>query len=99
MEGNPKHLNSKFDYEYVKNNCDPSYWRPAWQALIDNRRKWFTTTKLENKEAGKTDDTHRVQEITGAETTEYYQEEYMEYPNCDFVRFGFTEEEVTAALK
>lgn len=106
MIGNPKHLNSKFDYEYVKNNCDESYWKPLWQNLLDMRYKWFTTKKLDKKEDGVEDDTHRIETIAVVDPTtqketgenEYYQLEYLEDPASDFVELGFTEDEVKKAL-
>lgn len=99
MRGIPKNLNSKFDYEYIKEHYSKKDWQDAWQSLLDNRYQWFITAKLEKKENGIEDEVHRVKEITDMDNNvEYYQEEYMTDVNSHFVKFGFTKEEVEAAL-
>lgn len=103
MKGNPKTLNSKFDYEYIKENCDVSFWLPRWKGLLEGRFVWVPTGELESEEAGITDDTHRVEvsqttDDLGEETTTYTQLELVENPNSTFAVLGFTEEEVNAAI-
>ena len=40
MVGNPKYLNTKYDYEYVRENFDN--WREYWQELlVDANAKLF----------------------------------------------------------
>ena len=99
MKGFPKHLNSKADYEYIRNNFPDSMWKPAWQALLDGEKNWFNTGKLESKEDGVKNRSHKVVEATNNDNgTEYYQYELQADPNCEMVRLGFTKAEVKAAL-
>lgn len=103
MKGNPKTLNSKADFIYVKENCEVGYWLPRWKGLLEGRFIWISTGELENEDAGVTDDTHRVDVSTqtddlGEETTVYTQLELVEDPYSTFARLGFTEDEVNAAI-
>ena len=98
MRGIPKHLNTKFDYEYIKNQ-NLSGWQTQYQALLDNRLNWFKTADLSPDDAGITDATHRVRtekNLDGA--TIKYQQELQEDPNCKLFRLGFTQTEVESAL-
>ena len=103
MKGKPHRLNSKNDYYYVKDNFEKEYWKPLWHNMYDLRMVWMPGELLEKKEDGIEDETHRVVEhksdMSGEdEKVTYQQETYMENPWSDFVRFGFTVEEVEAAL-
>lgn len=96
MIGFPKHLNSKADYLFVKDNFPSTQWEPAFQALLGERLQWFSKGKITND--GVTDATHRVviNELNGE--TEKYQYELTEDPNCDLLRLGFTVAEVESIL-
>ena len=104
MKGFPKHLNSKYDYYYIKENFPAKKWKPKWQLLLDERYRWLDTGTLEKEEDGIVDDTHRVSSYTttdtetGEEKTVYVQQEYTKNPGADFWRMHFTEEEVLKAL-
>ncbi len=104
MKGFPKHLNSKEDYEYIKDNFPAEEWRPYWQSLLDERYRWMDDHTIAGPEEGITDDTHRVSSYTttdqetGEEITVYVQQEYKQNPGSDFWRLGFTVEEVEEAL-
>ncbi len=104
MKGFPKHLNSKFDYYYIKENFPEAKWRPKWQALLDERFRWMDDHELEDPAEGITDDTHRVtsyttiDQETQEEKTVYIQQEYKANPGSDFWRLAFTVEEVEEAL-
>lgn len=99
MRGFPKHLNSKADYYYIKENFPASKWKPHWQQLLDERFGWFWTNDLESAEEGITDDTHKVVENKGTDgTTTYAQYELKENPDAKIFRIGFTVEEVEAGL-
>jgi hypothetical protein len=98
MRGNPKHLNTKFDYEYIKNQ-NLSGWQAQYQALLDTRLNWFKTLDLAPEDAGITDATHRVRTETDLDgVTIKYQQELQEDPNCKLFRLGFTQAEVEVAL-
>ena len=105
MKNFPKHLNSKADYEYIREHFPRAEWLPCWKALLTNRKNWFATGMLDSKEAGIEDATHRIRADTanakneGAEDTyTYYQEELKDDASSDFFRMRFTEEEVKAAI-
>lgn len=97
MRGFPKHLSTKQDYLFVKENFPKTQWQPVFQALLDGRIKWITTAKLKEDDKGVTDATHRVAEIKDDSTgmvKERYQEEFAEDPNCSLLRLGFSVDEV-----
>lgn len=99
MKGFPKRLNSKMDYEYIKNYFPKEQWMPYWRALLDERTNWFCVNKLTSAEEGVTDGNHKVVESKGQDdTVEYYQYELQEDPASDFYKLGFTVDEVERAL-
>jgi hypothetical protein len=95
MEGLARHLNTKFDYEYVRENQDN--WKDYWQTLYDDRLIW---DNVELTGEGITDATHRLIESQDTETNEpiTIQQELKLDTNCKLFRLGFTVEEVEAAL-
>lgn len=98
MRGIPKHLNTKFDYEYIRNQ-NLTGWQRHYQALLDTRVNWFKTQDLASEEEGITDDTHCVRTETDLDgNTIKYQQELREDPNCKLFRLGFTQAEVQTAL-
>lgn len=105
MVGYPKHLNSKEDYLYVKANFPSSDWKKDWQNMYDARKTWMTTGEIPDGKSGIEDDTHKVfvettQDMeSGKEKKVKYQQELKDDPASDFFSFGFTEDEVLAALK
>lgn len=97
MQGYPKHLNSKADYLYVKDNFPKEQWEKDFQKLLDSRKDWVTTGTVASVEAGVTDATHRVipeYEENGTEPTSYAQQELQDIPTAKIFRLGFTVEEV-----
>lgn len=94
MVGSPKYLNTRFDYEYVKDNFDN--WREYWQELYDSRKIWANVELVGD---GIEDETHRLihsQDEKGNPIT--IQQELQVDPNAKLFRIGFTESEVTAAI-
>ena len=103
MKGNPKHINSREDYLYIKENCDPEFWKPIWKNMLDTRMYWAATDVLDDERKCIVDKTHKFEIMKPAPDSEdqrikYQQYELQENPNCDMVRFGFTEEEIKNAL-
>lgn len=99
MKGFPKHLNTKQDYIFVRENFPPEQWQPVWKELLESELNWFCTDKLANASAGLTDATHKVVEsVTDDGQAEYYQYELRTDRNSKMQRLGFTVEEVKAAL-
>lgn len=99
MHGFPKHLNSKFDYEYIRNNFPKEQWAPLFEELLAGQKVWVCTAELTDNATGITDETHKVVEstdTTGATTK--YQYEYVDDTNCLMVRLGYTEEEINIIL-
>ena len=92
MVGEPKYLNTRFDYEYVKDSFDN--WKEYWQELYDSRMIWANVELV-----GLEDETHRLiqsQDDDGNPIT--IQQELQVDPNAKLFRIGFTEGEVEAAL-
>jgi hypothetical protein len=100
MDGFPKHLNTRRDYEVIKELFSEEQWKPAYQELVDTSIGWLMTSRLEEEQSGTTDDTHEVREVKDHEgtVTERYQYEYKQDPNSKLLRLGFTVEEVEAVL-
>ena len=104
MKGYPKNLNTKEDYEYVRENFPSSEWKKDWQNLLDTMEDWVPTGELKSKDDGKTDSTHKVieSETTGADgekTTVYTQCELQTIPTCKLLRLGFTKQYVQSVVK
>lgn len=94
MVGFPAVLNTKADYEYVRENFPVEKWKPAYQDLLNTMREWYNMgVILEN---GVTDDTHRV--VIAEQKNTKYQYEKRINGNCKLLRIGYTEEEVKAII-
>ena len=93
MVGYPKFLNTKEDYEYVRNNFPKNEWEKDFKALLDGEKDWFNVGETDN---GIIDDTHKV--IKDEQTGKTYQYELQVNPNCKMHRIGYTREEVEKAL-
>lgn len=101
MKGYPKHLNSKEDYIYVKENFPKEYWEKDFQNLLDTRCNWVTVKELESKEDGIEDSTHKIieaEDYTGAGQTKYYQTEYKDIKTAPIHVLGFTVKEIEQYL-
>lgn len=104
MRGFPKNLNSKEDYQYVRDNFPAEEWKPEFQALLDTMKDWFFVKELATDEVAPEGDTYKVVEsektgeaTEGEKTRSLY--EYRENPTCKLLQLGFTKEEVEEALK
>ncbi|MFA7175254.1 MAG: hypothetical protein WC340_17910 [Kiritimatiellia bacterium] len=97
MIGFPKHLNCKQDFYNLLDEY-PDQVADRAGLLLASRTGWVTVGKLAEDDLGITDDTHRVAEITDDDDVviERYQEQYMEDPNAEMFRLGFTVEELEA---
>ena len=94
MEGPARHLNTKFDYEYVREHQDN--WKDYWQELYDSRLIWDNVDLVGE---GVTDTTHRlIQSQDEEENPITIQQELVLDANCKLLRLGFTVEEVEAVL-
>ena len=94
MVGSPKYLNTRFDYEYTKDNFDN--WREYWQELYDSRKIWANVELVGD---GIEDETHRLihsQDEQGNPIT--IQQKLQVDPNAKLFRIGFAEGEVEEAL-
>ena len=92
MIGNPKYLNTRYDYEYVKENFNN--WREYWQELYDSRMIW---ANVEGPVIP--DETHRILQSKDMKGNDIeIHQEYQVDPNAKLFRIGFTEGEVAAAI-
>ncbi len=104
MRGFPKHLNSKADYEFIREHFLPAEWVPAFQALLTSVNDWFYVKEMDTREEGIEDDTHKVVESQSDATrdepkTIYIQYEYRQNPNAELFRYGYTVPEVEAIIR
>lgn len=104
MHGIPKHLNSKYDYKYVKDSMPENIWRPLWEKLLQDREAWVCTGELSKNEVAVEDDRHKIEKVVsedenGKKASKTYIYELRRDMSCDFIRLGFTEEEVKKALE
>ena len=94
MIGNPKYLNSRYDYEYVREHLDN--WKDYYQELYDSRLIWDNVELVGD---GITDATHRlIQSQDEEENPITIQQELLLDVNCKLLRIGFTVEEVETEL-
>jgi len=101
MEGYPRALNTKEDYENVRAMFSPDLWKTDWQTLIapENLYAWFPVWELVDNDPGVTDDTHRVVDHgMPGEPGPRWQEELRENPEARIFQLGFSAAEVEAAL-
>lgn len=103
MRGYPKHLNTKADYEFVKNDpyCKQfaADLKAEQQRLLDSRLVWETTKELAKEADGTTDATHRVIAETDEEgNTKYIQQAKIEDPKAKMFRLGLTKIELESSL-
>ena len=101
MQESPKHMNSKYDYLYMRDNFPEEVWRPYWQSILDESKVWIDIGEIDAAD-GMTDATHKVETFTvndnGKEKTSAHQYELRTDPSSDMIRLGFTPEEVRQAL-
>lgn len=97
MKGIPKHLNTKFDYEYIRKNFPKEQYIPFFEELLKSRTAWFFVKELQDGEIGLSDDTHKIEIQLGmneGEKSKRYQYELRENPNSLLNSVGYTVEEV-----
>jgi len=90
MKGFPRHINNKHDITHLMGEFEAET-KAYLQNVLDNKDQWLMTSKLEDGDAGVTDDTHKVEEITDQDdvVTERYQYEFMEDTNGELYRLGY----------
>ena len=95
MEGPARYLNTRYDYEYVKEHQDN--WREYFELLYSDRLIWDNVELIGE---GITDATHRLVQSIDVETQEpiTIQQELLSDVNCKLLRLGFTVEEVEIIL-
>ncbi|MDR3244674.1 MAG: hypothetical protein LBT79_08000 [Elusimicrobiota bacterium] len=103
MIGAPKYYNTKQDY---LNSLElyPEQTKQDLQALLDSRFSWFDSEKLKSREAGITNETHRVitaqeQDENGNEVEVFCQQEYKKDDNSRLFQLGFTVSEINKLIK
>ena len=90
MKGFPRNINNKQDITNLMAEY-PTEAKAYLQTVLDNKDQWLMTSKLEADDAGITDATHKVEELTDENdvVTERYQYELMEDPNGELYRLGY----------
>jgi len=90
MKNFPRHINNKHDITHLMGEFEAET-KAYLQNVLDNKDQWLMTSKLEDGDAGITDDTHKVEEVTDQDdvVTERYQYEFMEDPNGELYRLGY----------
>ena len=90
MNGFPRTINNKNDIANLMGEFEVET-KAYLQNILDNKDQWLMTSKLEADDAGITDDTHKVEELTDENNvvTERYQYEFMEDPNGELYRLGY----------
>lgn len=99
MKDYPKHLNTKADYLYVKDNFPKSMWEQDFQNLLDTQYDWVITSELNSKEDGIEDDTHKIIEMQEMQSDiKYYQSELKDIETAPIHQMNFTVKEVKKIL-
>jgi glycogen synthase len=95
MKGYPKHLNTKQDYEYVRNHFPKRKWRKDFEALLEGEKAFQVTKTLADGEKGVEDETHKVIESDD----EIVQMELKTDENSKMKRIGFSHGEIEKILR
>ncbi len=95
MIGYPKYLNTKADYEYVRNNFPKEMWEKDFRALLENTHDWFFIRELETEEVPVLLENQKIEKTEEKDCLF----EYKYYENCKLNRLGFTVEEIEEYLK
>ena len=90
MNGFPRTINNKNDITYLLGEFETKT-KVYLQNILDNKDQWLMTSKLEDGDAGITDNTHTVEENTDDDNgvLERYQYEFMEDANGELYRLGY----------
>ncbi len=100
MKGFPVSLNTKEDYEYIRDKFPAGEWKPAYQALLDAASDWFFVKNLEEGEGAPAGDNYKIVkgQTMGEETQLDALYEFRVSPTAKIFQIGFTIEEVQEAL-
>lgn len=97
MKGFPKHLNTRDDYLFVKDNFEYAMYSKVFQDLLDSEYDWFFVRQLDTDDNPVLTNNQKIEISTGeTETRSLY--EYRVNPTCKLLQIGFTHEEVVAIL-
>lgn len=94
MRGYPTTLNTKHDYEYVKENFPKEMWVQDFKNLLNTVFDWFYVKKLESFDEGVEDSTHKIVCNENDGNVEYLQYELRKNPHCKLFNLGYTEQEI-----
>lgn len=101
MKGYPKHLNSREDVD-VALSIDEERTKDILRQMLNERENWFFISKLESKEAGVDDATHKV--LCDDPTVEEEKQTWSQYalgtsPSSPLARIGLTVKDARAIIK
>lgn len=97
MRGIPTVLNTREDYEYLKENFDKDVWVPKFQELFDTSFMWVFERDLQPNEPDLVDDNVRKMQVSvDPESGKTVRSIYLFRPNnnCKLLQIGYTREEV-----
>lgn len=105
MVGFPKNLNTKYDFEYVREHLDElggetakARLKAEYEALIEGSTCWYTGDELASESEGITDDTHKIISSTEGSgdnaVTKYTQMVLKTNKEAKIFRLGYTVAEV-----
>lgn len=98
MRNYPKVLQTKEDYEYVRQNFPKEEWQADFQALLDGQKAWFFVKELADGEIGMSDTTHKIEINNGMDGNKRYQFELRYNPDCKLAQLGYNEDQVKEYL-
>ncbi|RUM41394.1 MAG: hypothetical protein DSY80_08945 [Desulfocapsa sp.] len=97
MNGYPKHLNTKADYEYIEKHY-PDEYEEEMRKLWNTKDNYFAVRTLGGNEIGINDERMKVVEsIANDGTIERVQMRLEQDPNSKMVRLGFSVNENISA--
>jgi hypothetical protein len=101
MRGFPKHLNTRQDVDYCLTHY-PEETKTFLKRKLADVKQWMVIEKLKDGDNGKTDEQHKIVEITdevSGKAIEHYQYEYKDDPNCQLFKLGLTVAEAIHTTK
>ena len=100
MIGYPKHLNTKADYEYIREHFPKEKWQPHFQKLLDTKDNFFAVKTLGEKDAGIESKTKKVvEQENGDGILERVQLVKKTDPNSKLLKIGFSVADIESALQ
>ena len=99
MIGFPPVLNTKVDYEYIRDHFPEGKWQPHFQALLDTKDNFFFVKTLKKYDVGIKSATEKVVKYERADgLVERIQLELKPDPNSKLLAIGFNVTDVEETI-